>query len=61
MGNATGVLRYDSPLVRKQWMTEGLVKQASKSFWAPYIGTSADSIVYQENDISKGQGLLELS
>ena len=34
----TGVVDYNSPLVRSKWMAEGLVGTAAKSFWAPYIG-----------------------
>ena len=43
----TGRLDYNSPLIRKAWMREGLIQAASKSFWTPITGNSPDSIVYQ--------------
>ena len=52
----TGIVSLNSELVRKGWMAEGLIEKASKSFWAPYIGGSSDSIVYQETDISAKEG-----
>jgi len=53
---ATGVVDYNSDLVRKKWMREGLIQNASKSSWAAVSGNSKNSIVYQENDISAGAG-----
>ena len=52
----TGVVSYDSELVRKRWVTEGLIQSAAKSFWAPYKGKGRDSIIMNVNDISAGQG-----
>ena len=52
----TGVVDIGSDLVRQKWMREGLIQSASKSFWSPYQGGSMDSIVYQENNISAGEG-----
>lgn len=52
----TAVVLEGSDLERKSWMVEGLVQKASESIFAPYTGTTKDSIVYQENDISAGAG-----
>ncbi|MDX9738884.1 MAG: DUF4043 family protein [Candidatus Dojkabacteria bacterium] len=46
----TGVVSIGSELERKRWIREGLIKNASKSFWSPYTGNSFESIVYQVND-----------
>ena len=54
--NATGVLDINSPLVRKEWMKNGMIQAASKSFWTPYTGTTKDSVVYQEKDVNAGRG-----
>lgn len=48
----TGVVDYNSPLIRSKWMAEGLVGTAPKSFWAPYIGKTSNSIIMQKNDIT---------
>lgn len=48
----TGVVSYNSPLIRSKWMAEGLVGTAAKSFWAPYIGKTSNSIIMQKNDIT---------
>ncbi len=45
-----------SDLKRKKWMREGLVQAKSKSFWAPYTGMSADSVVVQANNTNAGEG-----
>lgn len=45
-----------SELKRKKWMREGLVQAKSKSFWAPYTGRTADSVVVQENNDSAKEG-----
>lgn len=45
-----------SDLKRKRWMREGLVQSASKSFWTPYTGMSADSVVVQSNNPNAGDG-----
>lgn len=52
MAEGTGVVDYNSPLVRNKWMSEGLVEVAPKSFWSPYIGKTSDSIIMQKNDIT---------
>ena len=56
MAGGTGVVDITSDLVRKKWMSEGLIQSASKSFWTPYQGNSMDSIIYQENNISASEG-----
>lgn len=45
-----------SDLERKKWMREGLVQAKAKSFWAPYTGMSADSIVVQANNTNAADG-----
>ena len=52
----SGKVAYNSQLVRKGWMAEGLLQAAAKSFWALYKGTSFDSIITVVNDISKKAG-----
>lgn len=52
----TGIVPLGSDLKRKKWMREGMVQAASKSFWSPLTGSTKDSIVYQENDISAAAG-----
>lgn len=49
-------IQIGSELKRKKWMREGLVQAKSKSFWAPYTGRTADSIVVQENNDSAKEG-----
>lgn len=44
---ATGQVRLDSDLKRKQWMREGLVQASSKSFWSSLTGNTMDSVVFQ--------------
>lgn len=53
---ATGVVSLASDLVRKKWMREGLLQAASKSFWAPYTGSSMDSVVFQVNNQNASEG-----
>lgn len=53
---ATGQVRLGSDLERKKWMREGLVQSASKSFWSPLTGTTADSVVYQAKNETAGDG-----
>lgn len=52
---ATAVVRYGSELQRKGWMVRGLVQARATSFWEGLTG-GQDSVVYQENDLSKGAG-----
>jgi len=56
MGGTTAVVSASSDLVRKSWAAEGLLQAKSKSFWAPYTGTSNDSIVYQKNETGIREG-----
>lgn len=53
---ATAQVRLGSDLERKQWMREGLVQAASKSFWSPLTGTTMDSVVFQAKNESAGSG-----
>lgn len=53
---STAVVSLTSDLKRKKWMREGLVQAASKSFWAPYTGSTKDSIVFQANNENSGSG-----
>ncbi len=43
-------------LTRKKWVGEGLLQAQSKSFWAPFTGNSANSIVYRSSNISASSG-----
>ena len=52
----TGLVNIGSDIERKKWVREGLVQAASKSFWGPYTGNSANAIVYQVNDSSASEG-----
>lgn len=52
----TAVVAYNSDLVRKRWMREGLIQAASKSFWSPYTSNSKKGVVYQENNENSGSG-----
>ena len=54
MGTAT--VSIGSDLERKKWMREGLVQEASKSFWGPYTGTSSSAIIYQVNNEGASDG-----
>jgi len=56
MANGTGKVDIGSPLIRKAWMSEGLIQKAGQSFWAPYKGKTFDSIIMSKNDISAGTG-----
>lgn len=56
MAGGSGKVPYSSDLRRKQWMTEGLIQNASKSFWAPYKGTDKNSIIVQANTSTAGKG-----
>lgn len=53
---ATGVVKPGSELERKQWVREGLVQAASKSFWNGYTGTTDSAIVMQKNNESAASG-----
>lgn len=46
----------NSDLERKKWVREGLVQGKSKSFWTPYTGMTADSIVVQANNLNAAEG-----
>ncbi len=56
MASGTGVVPYNSILVRNGWMIEGLVQAASTSFWDGLTGTSSDAVIYQKNDFSVSEG-----
>lgn len=49
-------INIGSELKRKKWMREGLVQAASKSFWTPYTGTTADSVIVQTNNANASEG-----
>ena len=53
---ATGQVRLDSDLKRKQWMREGLVQAASKSFWSPLTSNTMDSVVFQAKKSDAKEG-----
>jgi hypothetical protein len=54
--NDTAVVSYDDPLVRRGWMSQGIIQAASKSFWLPFTGTDSSKVVYQKNDTSAAEG-----
>lgn len=56
MADGTGKVDINSPLIRKAWMSEGLIQKAGVSFWAPYKGKTFDSIIMTQNDISARSG-----
>jgi hypothetical protein len=53
---STGIVSIDSQLVRNKWMREGMIQAASKSFWAPYTGSSDSSIIMQANNENSKEG-----
>lgn len=53
---ATAIVPLSSELKRKAWLREGLIQGASKSFWAPYTGKTADSIIYVAKEPSAKSG-----
>lgn len=56
MADGTGKVDAGSDLLRKSWFAEGLVQKAATSFWAPYKGTTMDSVIIVKNDIAAGKG-----
>jgi len=56
MAEGTAVVDYNSDLVRKRWIQEGLLKFKDKSFWQPYVGRSFNSIIYQATNPNAKEG-----
>jgi len=54
--SGTGIVAYDSDLVRKGWILKGLVQAKSTSFWDGMTGMSEDAVIYQKNDFSVKEG-----
>ena len=54
--NDTAVVSYDDPLVRRGWMSQGIIQAASKSFWLPFTGIDSSKVVYQKNETSAAEG-----
>jgi len=54
--SGTGIVAYDSDLVRKGWMLKGLVQAKSTSFWDGMTGMSEDAVIYQKNDFAVKEG-----
>lgn len=52
--DGTGAVDLNSDLERRKWLMEGLIQKQSESFFAPFKGTSSDSIIYQVNDFRGG-------
>ena len=52
----TAVVDYNSDLVRKRWIQEGLIKFKDKSFWQSYIGRTINSIIYQQTNPNAKEG-----
>jgi hypothetical protein len=53
---ATAMVSIGSDLERKKWVREGLIQKVSRSFWAPFTGTTKESVVYQVNNEAAGEG-----
>lgn len=49
-------INIGSELKRKKWMREGLVQAKSLSFWSPYTGMGAESVVVQANNTNASEG-----
>lgn len=49
-------IAMSSELKRKKWMREGLIQAKSKSFWTPFTGMTADSVVVQANNTDAKEG-----
>lgn len=49
-------ININSELKRKKWMRDGLLQAKSKSFWAPYTGSSPDAVIYQVNNTNAEAG-----
>ncbi len=47
---ATGIVDYNSDLIRRKWVTSKLGQDSAKSFWNAYTGTSCGSVIYQVNN-----------
>ncbi|RLA60368.1 MAG: hypothetical protein DRQ78_09570 [Epsilonproteobacteria bacterium] len=54
--SGTGIVAYDSELVRKGWVLKGLVQAKSTSFWDGLTGMSEDAVIYQKNDFAVKEG-----
>ncbi len=54
--SGTAVVAYDSELVRKGWVLQGLVQAKSTSFWDGLTGTSETAVIYQKNDFAVAAG-----
>lgn len=52
--DGTGAVDLNSDLERRKWLMEGLIQKQSESFFAPFKGSSSDSVIYQVNDFNKG-------
>ena len=52
----TAVVDITSDLVRQRWLREGLVQNASKSFWSQYTGQTKESMVMQINNTNAKEG-----
>jgi len=52
----TASLDASSQLVRNGWMKEGMIQASSTSFWAPYKGNSASSVIYQKQQKNAAEG-----
>lgn len=56
MADGTGKVDIGSDLERRAWVTEGLIQKSATSFWAPYKGTTMDSVITVKNEVGKRQG-----
>jgi len=52
----TASLDANSQLVRNGWMKEGMIQAADSSWWAPYKGNTAASVIYQKQQKNASEG-----
>lgn len=53
---STAIVDINSDIVRKRWISEGLIQKAHISFWAPFTGRTRESVVYMETNESGKDG-----
>jgi len=54
--SGSGIVAYDSELVRKGWVLKGLAQARATSFWDGLTGMSEDAVIYQKNDFAVKEG-----
>jgi hypothetical protein len=54
--SGTAVVSYNSDLVRKGWVLQGLIQARATSFWDGLTGQSEEAVIYQKNDFAVAAG-----